>query len=72
MVLPDCNPSRKWKQEDLEFEASWGYIGRPCIKTNKQTKINQKEKKIHSENLEYTVYCSHLSVQFITQLIPLV
>jgi hypothetical protein len=27
----------KLRKEDLEFQATWGYTVRPCLKTNKQT-----------------------------------
>jgi hypothetical protein len=42
-LMPVTPAHKRLSQEDWEFEASLGYIVRPCLKTNKQTNKNQLE-----------------------------
>jgi hypothetical protein len=47
MDIHSCNPKthRRWRQEDLEFKTSLGYIVKFFLKTNKQTNKQTKTAK---------------------------
>jgi hypothetical protein len=48
MDIHSCNPKthRRWRQEDLEFKTSLGYIVKFFLKTNKQTNKQKQQRPL--------------------------